>query len=409
MHIRIIFPGFVAFVLLALPAGGFLLSPHPAQAQAGAVLKLIPAAGTFFVGKTFDVSFVVDPGPKAINAIAAELHFSPEIIQVTNPAAGSSIVSLWSAPPTFSNEGGIVRLQGGIPSPGVKTSQGVVTTLAFRAMPPGIGSMVFTGNSQVLANDGRGTNILSLTVGATYRIELPPPEGPAVSSPTHPDQNSWYASKTPTLQWISEEGVTDFAWLLDQDAGSAVDTTKSRGLVASTSFENLDDSFWYFHIRAKKGNSWGGVTTFLIRIDSTPPADFQLEFSPGPITNERRPFVNFATTDALSGINRYEVRVIPTGGSPARGVDSLTSFFVAAQPPYRVSELAPGGYDVVIRAYDNAGNIRETINHLTITSGAIAATSAGLQFGQWVFPWWILSAVAIGVALAAFWVFRYQR
>src|SRR3989344_3122411 len=70
------------------------------RAQSGAVLKLVPSSGTFFVGKTFDVSIVVDTGPQAINAVAVELRFTPQIIQVTNPAAGSSIVSLWSAPPT---------------------------------------------------------------------------------------------------------------------------------------------------------------------------------------------------------------------------------------------------------------------------------------------------------------------
>ena len=190
MRIRLFKVVVLICVIFVTQVGFLLFASFSTQAQTGAVLKLVPASGTFYVGKTFDVSIVVDTGPQAINAIAAELHFSPEIIQVTNPAAGSSIVSLWSAPPTFSNEEGIVRLQGGIPSPGVKTSQGVVTTLTFRAMQPGNVSLIFTGNSQVLANDGRGTNILSLTVGATYRIELPPPEGPAVTSSTHPEQNA---------------------------------------------------------------------------------------------------------------------------------------------------------------------------------------------------------------------------
>jgi hypothetical protein len=395
-----------AVVVFAAPL--VVLSPQ-AHAQAGAVLKLAPSAGTFYVGSTFDVSIVVDTGPQAINAVAAELRFPPDILQIANPAAGSSIISLWSAPPTYSNEEGVVRLQGGIPSPGVKTSQGVVTTISFRAMRPGSASLVFTGNSQVLANDGRGTNILSLTIGATYRIELPPPQGPAVSSPTHPDQNAWYRSRTPTLQWIAEEGVTNFAWSIDQDPGGTPKTEEPKGMATSTSFENLDDGLWYFHIRAKKGENWGGLTTFLIRIDGTPPANFNVEFAPREVTNERRPFVNFATTDALSGVNRYELRVIPTSGAKAEAGDTGSSFFISAQPPYRLSELEPGGYDVVIRAYDNAGNVREAIGHLTITAGAVAVTPKGFQAGPWFLPWWILLIIAVLSAAAGLWFFRRSR
>ena len=397
---------FAAFFSLTV----VLFGAHDGYAEStGATLKIVPASGTFYVDKTFDVSIVLDTGSQSVNAVAAELRFPPDIIQITNPAAGSSIISLWSSPPTYSNEEGIVRLQGGIPSPGIKTSQGVVTTFTFRAMRPGTASILFTGNSQVLANDGQGTNILSLTIGASYKIDLPPPEGPAVSSPTHPNQNAWYKSTSPTLQWVKEEGVSNFAWLLDQDAGGVANAVEPKGLNTSTSFESLEDGFWYFHIRAKKGGTWGGVTTFLVRIDSTNPADFKLEFAPGEVTSDRRPFVNFVTTDALSGINRYEVRPVPTSGISAKTLDGISSFFITAQSPYRFSELEPGGYDVIVRVYDNAGNIRETIGHIDITSGAIAVVLLGIKFGPWFFSWWKLSVGTIAIALFAFWFFWQQR
>src|SRR3989344_4255829 len=143
---RILGKAGVILYILFTGMGGVVL-PLPVQAQAGAVLKLAPSSGTFYVGSTFDVSIVVDTGPQAINAVAVELRFPPDVLQIANPTAGSSIISLWTAPPTYSNEEGIVRLQGGIPSPGVKTSLGVVTTITVRAMRPGSASLVFTGNS----------------------------------------------------------------------------------------------------------------------------------------------------------------------------------------------------------------------------------------------------------------------
>src|SRR3989344_7097133 len=104
---RILGKAGVILYILFTGMGGVVL-PLPVQAQAGAVLKLAPSSGTFYVGSTFEVSIVVDTGPQAINAVAVELRFPPDVIQITNPAAGSSIVRLWCAAPAFSNTDGIV-------------------------------------------------------------------------------------------------------------------------------------------------------------------------------------------------------------------------------------------------------------------------------------------------------------
>lgn len=397
------------YTAFAIAAVGALFFPHDVRAQTGAALKLAPPSGTFFAGSTFDVSIVLDTGPQAVNAVAVELQFPPNVVQVANPAAGSSIVSIWATPPTFSNAEGTVRLQGGIPSPGVKTDQGVVTVLTFRAVAPGRASLVFSGESQVLANDGRGTNILSFTQGATYQIELPPPQGPQVSSPTHPDQDTWYRSRTGTVAWIGEEGVETYAWHFDRDHAGEVDTDNPQGPATAAAFEDLEDGLWYFHIRARKAGKWGGLTTFLIRIDGAPPAAFTPEFLPGEVTNEKRPLVNFVTTDAHSGINRYEVRVIPTRGNTAASEGVGTPFFVAAQSPYRLPELSEGGYDVIVRAYDNAGNVQEVIGHLEIVSGVVGATGEGVRFGTRTVPWWVALLVGMGFLALAVFLVRRQR
>ena len=79
----------------------------------------------------------------------------------------------------------------------------------------------------------------------------------------------------------------------------------------------------------------------------------------------RQAVVEFFTTDALSGINRYEVAVFDrtkeSGEAP---------FFVEATSPYRVPDIIPGArLSLIVRAFDNAGNARDGtigINNLNL-------------------------------------------
>jgi len=140
-------------------------------------------------------------------------------------------------------------------------------TINFRAKEPGLATIYFLNSSKVFLDDGLGTDILSSSVGATYNLAVPPPEGPLVSSPTHPDQTKWYKNANPTFLWQREEGVTDFSYILSRDP-TAIPDNKSEGKNNSVSYEKIADGIWYFHLKAKKGSNWGGVSTFLIRIDT---------------------------------------------------------------------------------------------------------------------------------------------
>ncbi|MEK7498935.1 MAG: hypothetical protein AAB611_03715, partial [Patescibacteria group bacterium] len=65
--------------------------------------------------------------------------------------------------------------------------------------------------------------------------------------------------------------------------------------------------------------------------------------------------VEFATTDIHSGIDHYELKIIPLTLS-AKGDDPLEQpLFVESESPYGISPLELGKYDVIVRAYDKAG------------------------------------------------------
>ena len=136
------------------------------KAQA-AVLNLNPPSGSFSVGSTFDVSLFLNTENESVNVIEVSLSFPPDKLQLVSPSTGQSIVSVWTAPPTFNNQTGRISLQGGIPG-GVNVSSGLFTTLTFRVKGVGQAVLKFLDETKVLLNDGLGTDVLKQTQGAIY-------------------------------------------------------------------------------------------------------------------------------------------------------------------------------------------------------------------------------------------------
>src|SRR3989344_6809533 len=163
----------------AIVAGG-------AQQTEAASLYVSPSGGSFVTGSTFTVSIFVNTGGESVNAIEANLTFPVDTLQVVSPTAGNSFIKTWIAQPTYSNTAGTLRFQGAVPNPGINTEAGLVSTVTFRTRSVGSAAVRFLDSSRVLLNDGRGTNALDRTSGATFSITLPAPQGPIVTSRTNP-------------------------------------------------------------------------------------------------------------------------------------------------------------------------------------------------------------------------------
>jgi len=391
------------FFLLFLLIG--LVLPLTAKA-AGASLYFSPNSGTFYVGSTFDVSIFLNTGGENVNAVQADLKFDPTKLQIASPTAGKSFISVWVSQPTYSNIEGTASFQGGIPSPGINTSAGLISTITFRAIDPGETTILFSDSSRVLLDDGKGTDILTSRGRGVYTLRIPPPEGPKVFSSTHPDQNKWYKNNNPTFSWEKEEGVTDFSFSLDFDPQGIPDNI-SEGDGTSISFTGLEDGIWYFHVKAKKADVWGGTSHYLVRIDSTSPASFQIEVSPSPETSLSQPVVSFITTDALSGFDHFEIKVIDI--TPGRE-DREISFFIEAASPYKLPALEVGKYMIVVRAFDKAGNWRDESVKIKIIPKGIGLTREGIYLFEIFLSWWlIILAVILILILVAFVLIRWLK
>jgi len=399
------------FIALFLLWGSFFVVPVAhGQEGTGASLFLGPPAGTFAVGSTFSISLYLNTGGRYVNAVEAYLSFPPEKLQVVSSVSErKSFIEIWASPPAYSNREGTLSFQGGIHKSGIKTENGVVATILFRVKEVGAAAIKISDRSRVFLNDGTGTDVLTKTSGAVYALVLPPPAGPFVVSPTHPDQEKWYASKSLVFQWEVPPDVEGYSYALSRTPVETPDNIPEgeRGTVA---YDNLPDGIHYFHIKSLRAGIWGGVTHYAAKIDATPPADFKISISPSSRTSQQRPIITFDTTDVESGIDHYDLRVIRVDSSVSQASteeDSQIPFFIETTSPY--SELLQfGRYHVVVRAYDHALNYTQQNESLIITSAFLELLSGdGIWvMGKLMIPWGVILVLCLALLLFVIYLLR---
>jgi hypothetical protein len=126
-------------------------------------------------------------------------------------------------------------------------------------------------------------------------------------------------------------------------------TITYRPPVSEKGLENLDDGIWHFHVQFQNLNGWGAVSHFRFQIDTEPPKPFALRFVEGKETDNPEPTVLFGATDFLSGIEYYKIK-IGEGDSFSVSSDIIKNNF------YVLPLQAPGKRNIIVQAYDRAGN-----------------------------------------------------
>lgn len=317
-------------------------------------ISLSPRAGSFVEGSTFQVPIFVNTKNRSINGIEVRINFDKNKLSIINPTSGISIIGVWVEPPKYDNTRGTASYVGVVPN-GITTEAGLVGTITFKAETTGQAVVSVSSSSKILLNDGLGTAAIVDLSRALYTILTKAPEGVQIFSETHPVQSDWYNNNTPFLSWIKDPGVAGFSFILDNKPNTIPDNIIITEETTKT-FEALSDGLWYFHIKANKSGVWGTTGHFLMRIDTAPPAEFkpEINFMVAAAILTERTLVSFFTTDNLSGIDHYEVGVIDKNQPPTE-----SPVFVQAESPFQVPLIADGKLEVIVRAIDKAGNVRD--------------------------------------------------
>ncbi len=312
-----------------------------------------PRSYTVTTDSEFDASLYLDSSGFSVNTLELQITFPANLISVVRPSGGESLVTLWMTPPTYSNSRGTIDFSGVILG-GAKTSSGLIEKITFRAKAAGTGVITIRKTSRVLVNDGFGTETEIETIPLKVTVEPKAPEGVVVVSNTHPYQGQWSNNKDPVFSWETMAGGEGFSYLLDDKPFTAPDD-EIDAMDTQVGYENVKDGIWYFHIRSKSGKIWSVPTHYAVRIDTSPPAQFTPQVDLIASSEKSPAIVSFFSTDALSGMDRYEVGVLDAAAAP----DTLPAF-IQSESPFYLPKQNSGTMLVTVRAVDRAGNVRDT-------------------------------------------------
>jgi len=324
-----------------------------------ATLKITTSNVNLSVGGTATLWVAVNTESVAINNAEATIQYPTDLIEVLSVSRGSSIFSLWVEEPTFSNSTGIISFNAGIPTPGYTGSSGNIISITVRAKKAGQANFSYSG-AAVRANDGLGTNVLTGQSGIVLSIVSKAPSSETlipkeelisvptlkISSPTHPNQELWYKEKNAVFQWIVPSGVDAVQTTIDNNDSSNPRVVYSPP-ISEKAVDDRADGVWYFKVRARKNSIWGSVSTYLIRVDATPPEKKSVDFN----YDESSRALNIIADiqDKTSGIDYYEIYI---NDVLAKTVSAKE--FVEGK--YSINIDFPGQNTVKLIAYDRAGN-----------------------------------------------------
>ncbi len=120
----------------------------------------IPSKSQHPVGEIFPIPIEIMNIPSSINVAQADLSYDPTMIEVVDLTTDGTFVSFF-VQKEYDNQKGYIRISGGIPNPGYRKPTGLLATAHIRGIKPGAIELKYLESSLVLANDGKGSNLLS--------------------------------------------------------------------------------------------------------------------------------------------------------------------------------------------------------------------------------------------------------
>lgn len=367
-----------------------LFFPHGANA---ATLNLFSNKDSVSIGDEFSIDLKIDSEGVGINAAQATLQYSKDLVSVTTVDKTDSVLNFWLAEPAFDNTAGTVNFIGGSTS-GLSGKSLQILKVTFKVL--GTGAISLTLNdAAVTASDGSGTNVLTATKGIelssipktgvtvlvptvtnpTPEISPNAPAKPTVSISLYPNPDSWHdVSSNFIARWNLPKDVIGVAAVLNKIP--VFNPSTDEGLFDNKSFPPLGNGISYLHVRFKNNIGWGVTNNYRIAIDTVPPLPFKITSVDGFKTENPSPSFSFSTSDGISGIANYLIRI-----DNADGILSKKDTLV-------LPVLKPGTHRVVVQGFDNAGNSVEdsaTLEIIPLNTPIVGLFNKSVSFGEFIY------------------------
>ncbi len=354
----------------------FLASAHVAGA---AVIYLLPEQKNLSLGEEFSVDVKINSEGEGVNAAQATISWPASVLEFVAAEKVGSVFNFWVDEPKLLSALGPLSFIGGTVK-GISGEALQILKIKFKAKGAG-SAEVSISEAVITASDGKGTNVLSKIIGASYRVgieaiqpELPGTEPgvleeataqpvkverkavlaknlplkPELRVPLYQDQARWHNNLGElAVLWDVPEDVTEMAVVIDHSPNT-VPSKAEKELATGKKFGVLEEGIWYVHVRFRNNIGWGAVALHRIALDTKPPLVFEITLSEGEVTDNPAPILQFRTSDELSGLKEYQIRIDNGEAIQLPAAEFIGSFTLPL--------LAPGNHQVVVKAVDQAEN-----------------------------------------------------
>lgn len=160
---------FSAISILFVAGEAYLLKSSGLIIREKTASFAIPNKRQYIQGDIFNFKIELKDLNEPINTVQADISFDPNLLEVVDVSTAESFATIF-VQKEIDNKQGYIRLTGGIPNPGFFEKSAIFSSIIFKAKSPGVAEVNFLPSSMVLANDGKGTNILKDLASASYLI-----------------------------------------------------------------------------------------------------------------------------------------------------------------------------------------------------------------------------------------------
>ena len=348
-----------------------------------AELYLSPENDLINQGQTVVVELRLDSRKEIINAVQGRMTYDPQILEFVEVSKAGTFLSLWPEEPKADTAAGVITFAGGAPN-GSYVINGRVLAVVFKGKNLGSSKVsIDNGTSGVYLNDGLGTKAELNVKSATITVQIPT-STINLTSPTHPDENTWYKAKDVKFTWSVTQDAF-YAYVFGVDPAALPDERIATHL-GEISYSNVDDGIHYFILKEKLPNDkWGPSIRMRVQIDSTLPESiiYQLtqDVVPGKLV------LVFSAKDRVSQIVKYQI---------IEG-NQITDNAIS---PYTLKNQKQSQV-ITIKAFDSAGNLQEAV-----IPGVKTASTAT----QYLWPIAIgFSLVILVIILVVYWPKKPKR
>ncbi|KAA0206823.1 hypothetical protein EDM68_00645 [Candidatus Uhrbacteria bacterium] len=350
------------------------------------------------VGTTFRVNLVIS-GAKDVDTVRFVGTFPADLLELQGMANGSALPN--RSPGSGSGNGSFNL---GAFSLGAAVNGGAtVGTLTFRAKKTGEAVISLVSGTTILsAGESQLTGQGGLRIAIT---EAPPPsEAPAIpvpetkitlASPSHPNENAWYANRTVAVTWDVTGRRPQAVYIgFDQaPEGPAEERRAERGEIAHTV---PHDGVWYAHLVVRFSATEIERRDFRFQVDTTPPRAFAVVADHTDVVPTTPNALRFAALDDASGVRAYDVWINDV---------HVTS---TAENAFALIRLPAGEYAARVRATDAAGNSAEATTSFRILPVLPAEATVAIVdgFRDAAVRWILTTIIAIMLFFSGYWYGR---